>query len=315
MARISVDITERQFKNAAAEKRKNIEELYDELKKNEDKYNSGSNIEFLPDLELPEKPDIEKIDFKKKSDDELKSDADKLLRPKLNEQLKEAENSLSDANRKLEGSAEKKQLETHFKTDEVQRDFERRQREAENGALKRGLSRSSIIAEEVDQLKAQATGETDKLTAALTGELDLIQRQIDENVKKLDEAKNSFDGKLQSAIEAKLLDLLDEQENKFRAVAAHNNNVELQLLKYDRDVANAENQRAKTQASQMEKYMRYGAEFDREEYLKNNYRAVRDYVASLSKEEALKVLNDDATVKKALGSYYSVLKDAILKAK
>jgi hypothetical protein len=280
--------------------------LLEELEGIDGKYNISNS-----DISYPDTLGLEKMENTPLSDEDIERIAREQL---ISKQLSGVNSINDDADRKVNDLDDKKSAETASiasQIEELQRLYEQRKREAEKDALKRGLSRSSIIMNKIEDFDGNKIKDTEQLNSALSDAL----VKIDFNIASLEtqraKALSDFDISFAAELSGKIDALKNERQEKIDETLKYNNTVTEKESKYQADKDEAQ-RKAKQQA--MENYLKIA-----EAQSKGNTDAinklildekvgkVKEYYDKLSPQEALTDFLKDGTMSYHLKEYYDYM--------
>lgn len=309
-----INFTEADINSASngKKKEKKIDDLYQELDALKAEYEDAvKSPSKLPDLELPDKLDLDKLEFEKKSEEELRQQAKTRLEAEYEKGIAELEKKTEDNIATLKYNIDSKKNAADSKRDTLEDTYGAKIKSAENTALKRGLARSSIITQQIEGLKNDRSSAVTDLDKGLITDIEYLQKKIEAASDRLNEAQNNFDGEMAAEIEKELLELIDQQEDRYQKVLKFNNDVEKKQADYLRQKEAALINRSQAENEQLKTSVLYGNEAARQNYAKNVMDAVSGYFEGMDRKDALNLLENDAKLKNALGVYYAVLKSSL----
>ena len=274
------------------EKKKALEAELDEIEKayqnspymtfNNKKVGKVTELKYEPmsDEEIEETAKTEAENEKKEKEKKLKSVAEEKISA-----LGESKNYIKE---NLDGATAK-----------ISEETEKAKTSAENQALKRGIARSSIVAEELaglDDASLKALGEVYKKANA---DLAKADEKIATLKAELSSALDELDGETAVKINEKIKSLKSERDKKAEEVTKYNNALREQTAKEMNSVA------------------KYTGEKNSEEYIKANgdkLKKLYSYYYSLGEDAEKELGEDEEFIKKYVGSDgYSYLKNLLKK--
>ena len=239
---------------------------------------------------------LERKEVPSLSDDELAN----IAKDSLSDYYSSGVSSLLDSNEKstqsLNSKAQKalENFENEKESLEVQ--VENAKRKASNQALKRGLARSSVIMNQLENYDKIKIEQTAKMEQDLNKQISQINYEIESLSSRLDDSLKAFDLSYAVKLQNKINDLKEEQTQKIEKALEYNNKIALQEAEFN--------------AKYNDKLNSTSVSVDN---TKAKYEVARTYFASLSKEDALsQLLNTDADYfRQHLGNYYFKLYNEI----
>lgn len=294
--------------------------LVDALKQLEADYMASVKKEDT-DVEslFPESLNLETINYTTKTDQEIAKQAETELQEdyfkSLNDIDAEAFEKAAELQEKSNATAEEKTASLK----EIEDLYASLKSSAEKDALKRGLARSSIITERLnnyDISKAQSAAEIktsyDKSIAEINDEIDSLNTEKEKSLEELD---LSYASDLTERIEK-----LNAERDKLTAAAVTaNNKIAKQEAEYKAEraenIADYEAEKAKTEAKAAEELAEYESENGysgaKQENFSQRYNLALDFYMSLDADVAPKALEASSNMKYYLGNYYSKLLSAL----
>lgn len=190
--------------------------------------------------------------------------------------------------------------------------LEKDKKKSANDMIKQGISRSSIASgaiEELNQAYDEDIAEARELSETkIKGyelEIALLQKELKNDLEKL---KISHANKVQDRID-KILSEIDRENQK---IFAYNNEVAQKEQKDAEDRARLQAQVLADKYAQMRNEAKYGYSGEKKENYLQRLKIARDYFDRLSKEQALKELQENEKMYDYLGLYYNRLLSEIM---
>ncbi len=260
--------------------------------------------EFYPD-EL-KKIDLEKLPLKKKSDEELLSEATELLsgehsreiferKEKLNENIEKTKEELCSVEEKYE-QAEKEAKEKC--ASEVE--------EYKITAARNGIINTDAYSERISELYAGLSSSISELTA----QKEQRTKELNSELARLEEqascAEEYYSALHRSEIQAKFAELKEKEEERIREIVKYNNGVEEKNVKYSNYVDQAK-------ASQLLRYMEIRSEpLSKDELINIGYypdviNVLKSYYDTIGAAEAYKDISKDSAMTMYLEDYHEML--------
>lgn len=279
-------LTDEENENLNSEIKKQFEEIDSVQNTNE---NNSSELS----LERKEVPNI--------TDEEI----EEIARNSLSDYYTNGVSSLLDSNDKatanLNSKAEKLLNGFNESKESLNDQINNAKKNAENQAIKRGIARSSIIMNELENFDKIKIEETAKMEQALNSQIAQINFEIESLNSRLDDSLKAFDLSYAVKLQNKINDLKEEQTKKIEKALEYNNKIALQEAQF--------NQKQKELNSKQSSNL---STFDMDT-AKAKYDIASKYFSGISKEDALnEILNIDADYyRKHLGNYYYKLYNEI----
>lgn len=227
--------------------------------------------------------DLKMIDYDPPSDEELEEIARSALQGKYAKEREGIEEAVS----KTYGALEKKkeELESSYgqQLQTIDDYYDGRKKDAEKDAVKRGLARSSVIMEQLEEFDR---GKIDKKLGA--------EREIRERINEISDEIASLESQKEKA--------LSEQDVLHAAELA----AKIYQLKEDRDKKLIEALKYNNTVREKEKKYSDETKTSREVF-EEKYAAAKSYFDGMSKSKAVEELLSNEEYKKHLGTYYGIL--------
>lgn len=240
---------------------------------------------------------LERKTFTKPSEDQIKDKAEKSLYDYKTAEIKSIENDFDTKNSNIDSKIEQAKTSAQEKKEETKNMYQTLKQNASNDALKRGLSRSSIVINILDAFDAGMIDEINKINAEISNKMETLNNQKTLLTQQRQNALDTFD----IAYAVKLSNKIDEINKEL-------NSEEQKVLEYNNQIAQKE---ADYEAKRQQNSMDY-AEFV-EKYGENalnslkqgkKYELAKEYLMGLGKNEALSELNSNKTFNAELGANY-----------
>lgn len=272
-------------------KKKTLEELKKEL--GDIQTENDAKIQAVYDNQLK----LEKIEYDAPTDDEIynlaKSYIDQKYTVLQDDQKKKAEDKKTSLSQQIE-KARKNYQETEKRLDET---YKTSQNEIEDQAIKRGISRSSIVLNELTDLENAKNAKKSENEKELSDSVKNLTSQIDNLSEELNSSLKNLDMQKAYELSERIESLKDERDKK-----------NLEVLKYNNDVIekekNYEKSLAKTAKQEVE-----DIEFST---AKQKLNAVLEYYFAFEDpKDALKEFEKDEDMRKLLGEHYAYVYNAL----
>ncbi len=238
---------------------------------------------------------LEKKTFEKLSDEEIAKKAENSLSDYKNSELENINSSYDDKKQSIDEEINTTKTDGEAQKNETKELYSSLKQEASNDAVKRGLSRSSIVINILDAFDQNMIKEYNKINDEITSKIDSLNNQKNLLNEQRENALNAFDityaVKLSNKIDEINQSLLEEEQK----VLEYNNQIAQKEAEYEAE----RKQNALDYAEYVEKYGYEGIEKMKQE---EKYQIAKDYLMSMSKEEALNELNSNRLFNSELGS-------------
>lgn len=258
-----------------------------------------------------ESPQYEKMEYDALTDEEIeniaKSEADKYYNSKYNE----INENLESNKKQLESNKNEYISSAEQNINQIAEIYNASKKNIENDALKRGLGRSSIVGERLENLETEKSGQESEIYKALNQNLADINIQISELETQKASALNELDVEKAVVLNDKLNELINERTKKQEEVTNYNNDIQEKINSYNAA-------RNKTLNQYLSEYSDITTgkvsddDYNRiksEEYL-SRYNAAYDFYRFYPTDMARQMIKDNSMLKNYLGeSYYETLLD------
>ena len=238
---------------------------------------------------------LEKMEFEKLSDEEIAKKAENSLSEYKNSELENINSSYETKNKDIDEQISTTKTDGKEQKNETTQLYSSLKQQASNDAVKRGLSRSSIVINILDAFDQNMIKEYNKINDEITSKIDSLNNQKNLLNEQRENALNAFDityaVKLSEKIDEINQSLLEEEQK----VLEYNNEIAQEEAEYEAE----RKKNALEYAEYVEKYGYTGIEKMKQE---EKYQLAKDYLMSMSKEEALNELNSNKLFNSELGS-------------
>jgi len=236
--------------------------------------------------QITKQAENELYDYKKASTDEINNNA-----KATTEKLENNKNSLNENYEK-----QKKEMDSYYKA--LKQDIS-------DDALKRGLSRSSIVINLLDAFDKDQIENYNKINNELTANMNDIDAQIANAKLEQEKALSSFDityaVKLQEKVNKLTKDLLDKQNE----VIKYNNEIIEKEKKFEEEYAKMQEDINKNNWNKEKDLLNYAGKYGTnmiEKYKSNQiYNIAKDYLSSIDKNIALSTLQNNTELINLIG--------------
>lgn len=277
--------------NSASEK----EGVISKLKEVDEKYSfKSANIT---------KPEIEKKEFVPVSDEEIFEKAENNLKEYKQNNLEKIEDKFSSKFASVEDEALKALTKNEEKQNDLEEKYETYTQKAINSNIKKGLADSSIFDEVLKQIEDTKQAEISK-----------INSEFQKNIEKLESEKSILQSQKDSALSSFDISYALKLENEINSINSAIAKEQNEILKYNTKLekeAEAEVQKRQKEIANQNKQLQDliskngQTEVNKMKY-KEKFNIVESYLNSLSKNEALREL-EDPFYENELGTYYAYM--------
>lgn len=243
-----------------------------------------------------DKLELEKINYDAPSDDEIYNLAKSYVDQKYSKLAQNTKTENADKQKTLAETIKQAQQEYSAREKKRESDYEKSKNEVEDQALKRGLARSSIVLNELTDLETQKNAEINDSKNSFDEEINKINGEISDLGEKLNKSLKELD--MQKAVE------LNEKIESLKSIRDQKS---AEAIKYNNQIKEKESQKQNEV-----KLARVGQDNAIDTvFSKRKLSATMDYLETLSKKDALDLLDSDEDLKKALGDDYYVIYNAV----
>lgn len=292
--------------------------LINELEKLDKSYKDyAKSKEVDIDLEklFPSNLGLEEITYTPKTDEEILGLASSEIKKNKNNDLNKLENNYQNKLENFENNKELAQENLKDSYEKLKNVYDDLKKNAENNSIKRGLQRSSIIMNQINDLSKShmlSAGEVEKAYNDTISTIDL-------NIGKLESDKElayeSLDLKYADELNKKIDELKSERQDMIDKYQKYNNNVREKNTKYESEreqdvndyLNKLENEKLETSAKQREYESKYGYSGEKQKNYSKRYDLAFDFYTSLSPDIAVQALQASPNMKYYLGNYYNKL--------
>ena len=283
------------------------EELKDKIKNIDDKYKLDLTFDSTKDdISL----NLERQKYSRPSDEEIRKQAEDSLKSYEDKEQKGIENEYAAGNRKLDEESQKLGGDFESQSKKIEQTYENAKESNKNTFIRRGLSRSSIMQENLKNLDESKNAAQDTLAKELKQNLEkiTIERDLLETHKQ--SALESFNIAYAVKLSEKINKLTESAKQAEDAVAKYNNQLEEKEKKFalsqQEHNIKQDNQKLKDNKFVLDYINEYGRVGLDWLIAKEKLTAAKDSIKGLSKEQALAQIERDG--------YRDILGDSVYKS-
>ncbi len=278
--------------------------LIDKLKSLDEQYKEEKYSHSAKDT--PETIDIKKLDTGDlMSDDEIKDRAENALINSYNSGKEKLETDRNKSLDKLETLKSDTKADYAARKDKTETDYEQKLKLTKNNAINKGVYRSSIYTEAVNDLSREKLDEINRIGSEYEAKIASYNAQMAIINSDYEKALKRFDIAHAVELENKINDLTKQRDKEELAMLKYNNNVEKELTEYRLDraraIANEKATNAKTEREEAETEARIGMYGEKLDNYNKRYEEVYNVLKSLEYEDAEDVLHNTPEIKAYLG--------------
>lgn len=283
------------------------EELKDKIKNIDDKYKLDLTFDSTKDdISL----NLERQKYSRPSDEEIRKQAEDSLKSYEDKEQKGIENEYATGNRKLDEESQKLGDDFESQTKKVEQTYENAKESNKNTFIRRGLSRSSIMQENLKNLDESKNAAQDTLAKELKQNLEKITIERDLLETQKQSALESFNIAYAVKLSEKINKLTESAKQAEDAVAKYNNQLEEKEKKFalsqQEHNIKQDNQKLKDNKFVLDYINEYGRVGLDWLIAKEKLTAAKDSIKGLSKEQALAQIERDG--------YRDILGDSVYKS-
>ena len=283
------------------------EELKDKIKNIDDKYKLDLTFDSTKDdISL----NLERQKYSRPSDEEIRKQAEDSLKSYEDKEQKGIENEYAAGNRKLDEESQKLGGDFESQSKKVEQTYENAKESNKNTFIRRGLSRSSIMQENLKNLDESKNAAQDTLAKELKQNLEKITIERDLLETQKQSALESFNIAYAVKLSEKINKLTESAKQAEDAVAKYNNQLEEKQKKFalsqQEHNIKQDNQKLKDNKFVLDYINEYGRVGLDWLIAKEKLTAAKDSIKGLSKEQALAQIERDG--------YRDILGDSVYKS-
>lgn len=283
------------------------EELKDKIKNIDDKYKLDLTFDSTKDdISL----NLERQKYSRPSDEEIRKQAEDSLKSYEDKEQKGIENEYAAGNRKLDEESQKLCGDFESQSKKIEQTYENAKESNKNTFIRRGLSRSSIMQENLKNLDESKNAAQDTLAKELKQNLEKITIERDLLETQKQSALESFNIAYAVKLSEKINKLTESAKQAEDAVAKYNNQLEEKEKKFalsqQEHNIKQDNQKLKDNKFVLDYINEYGRVGLDWLIAKEKLTAAKDSIKGLSKEQALAQIERDG--------YRDILGDSVYKS-
>lgn len=283
------------------------EELKDKIKNIDDKYKLDLTFDSTKDdISL----NLERQKYSRPSDEDIRKQAEDSLKSYEDKEQKGIENEYAAGNRKLDEECQKLGGDFESQSKKIEQTYENAKESNKNTFIRRGLSRSSIMQENLKNLDESKNAAQDTLAKELKQNLEKITIERDLLETQKQSALESFNIAYAVKLSEKINKLTESAKQAEDAVAKYNNQLEEKEKKFalsqQEHNIKQDNQKLKDNKFVLDYINEYGRVGLDWLIAKEKLTAAKDSIKGLSKEQALAQIERDG--------YRDILGDSVYKS-
>lgn len=242
---------------------------------------------------IKEPPTLEMMEYTPLSEEEIAKKASEGLEESYGLKFNDLENQTLKKIDAIEKNSDLMTAKAGEQKEKLQSLYKDAEEKLEQSAIKRGVSRSSIVSEQLKNLSVEKIKDELNIDYNLASELKNNSDKIVELESDYLNAVNKLNVEKALELSERIQDLTDKQNDKIEEVLKYNNTIKRQLKSFENDKVVPPTEKEKTKIKQ------------------NMLQEALNYYLSIPKEEALKRFESDYDVKYVLGDLADVLANYI----
>lgn len=283
------------------------EELKDKIKNIDDKYKLDLTFDSTKDdISL----NLERQKYSRPSDEDIRKQAEDSLKSYEDKEQKGIENEYAAGNRKLDEESQKLGGNFESQSKKIEQTYENAKESNKNTFIRRGLSRGSIMQENLKNLDESKNAAQDTLAKELKQNLEKITIERDLLETQKQSALESFNIAYAVKLSEKINKLTESAKQAEDAVTKYNNQLEEKEKKFalsqQEHNIKQDNQKLKDNKFVLDYINEYGRVGLDWLIAKEKLTAAKDSIKGLSKEQALAQIERDG--------YRDILGDSVYKS-
>ena len=259
---------------------------------------------------MPDSITLDRIDFKKPSNEEIKLNSENLLADYKNSGIKNIEDNYKLKYDELNSNKSEAINQTENTKNNLKQYYENAKTNAEYEASKRGLNRSSIIVNQLDAFSNAEINDYKELDQKLGDQINAINFEINALSSQKQNALNSFNISYAVKLQEKIDELNTKLSKTEQEVIKYNNDIALKEAEYNKEISELkqkfENDSFDSSLDLAELYGKYGSGVIEKVKQDQLLLVAKQYLLSLPSSEQQELLNDQE-FKNKLGSSYNKL--------
>ncbi|MEG1612718.1 MAG: hypothetical protein RR357_00955 [Clostridia bacterium] len=289
--------------------------IVDILKDLENQYQQNNPPDKIDDGKFPDEIKLSRIDYKPKSDEEIKKIAESEFANQYKQSISKIDQKILDKAVELNRKGTTAEEEKRATQKEIDALFESLKEGAGVDAIKRGVQRSSIITERLkdyDMAKASNIVDTEK---AFKNVMESITSELSNLEVEREKALENLDLSLATKVTEKIANLSSERDKLQNEAIIKNNQIAEREVKLNEELdkdklafrRDQENMFKEKLAEQNEYEKEHGYSGEKLENYSNRYNVALEFYLTLDPDIALKALDASGSMKNYLGNYYDKL--------
>lgn len=270
---------------------------------------------------LPDKINLERITHIPKSNEEIKEQVADELKAGYIKNINDIDNKLLQKAIKLNEKNSSIEVDRKATSAEIEALFDTLKSKAEKDALKRGIQRSSIIAESLKEYDLAKTNNLQEAEKAYKKAVENINAELDSLNEQREKALAELDLSQATKMTERISELTKERDELSNEVTIKNNAItqeemkaNMNLAKQKEELEKKQSESAKKELAEQDEYeKKYGYSADKQQNYAERYNIALDFYLSLDPDIAVSALEASSNMKHYLGNYYDKLHEVLTK--
>lgn len=244
-----------------------------------------------------EKLSLERMQYDKPNDEQLKKSAEYSVGEKYDTAIKNEKDLFENKKNAVQTAIDEANIKAKENDEDIENNYNSAKQSLENQSIKRGLQRSSIIMGELDNLENQKLMAKSQVSKDLNGKIDKLNDEIRTLSSDLEKSLKSFDMERAIEINERLEKLKEERESKVNEVTKYNNELTQKETEFNNSLKE-----------------KYPEAFEREkEKVENDIanEVIRFYMEYDDPKEAFEDFIKDKSMSGYLGKNYQIVKNIL----
>ena len=289
-----------QANNTSNNEQSTYENLLEKINEITNKY----DVEPQKGQELNTDLNLTKKEYVTKTDEELKNEAESALRDYKNAELESINSKIDNSLSALDGKEESLKSDADEQKAQLKAYYDNAKSEAANDALKRGLQRSSIVINNLNAFDNDKIAKLMEIDSQLNAEIDSLNEQIASLNTEREQAINDFNIEYALKVNEKIAELEQEIQDRNDEITEYNNKIAQIEAEYKQSSTESNNE---MDNDYLDNLIDYAENKGTILSMRDSAYAqvIDEYLNSLSKEDALSELQNNAYIKELLGTNYA----------
>ncbi|MBE7075289.1 MAG: hypothetical protein E7376_04855 [Clostridiales bacterium] len=241
---------------------------------------------------------LQKLEHKVPTQQEVENKAKTSLNNYKNENLEQINNNYFNKSQQIDDSIEQIKSSTAEQKNDIVNTYSQIKNDAENDAIKRGLARSSIIVNKLENYNKGMLNELSVLASKSNDKIDVLNTQKSTLELEKESALNAFDIEYAIKLQEKIDSINEAIAKNEEAVIKYNNEISQLEAKWNEE---QEQQRLENAKSEAEYFSKYGTYVIDTIKYNEKYNIAKKYFNSLDKQTAINELTGNLAYLENLG--------------